>query len=77
MVAKKVYMLELYMKKYGFTQSEMAATINTCVSNFANKLNGKTKFFGDEMVAIRGAINDRAVANGDASLSLDDIFLLI
>lgn len=77
MAVKKVYMLELYMKKYGFTQAGIAAIIGKCESNFANKLNGKTKFFSDEMLQIRNAINERAIANGDAPLTADDIFFTV
>ena len=77
MTTKKVYMLELYMKKYGFTQADMARVLHKSECNFTNKLNGRTKFFADEMLAIRNAINERAAANGDPALTTDEIFLLI
>lgn len=75
MSVKKFLKLEYYRKKYGFLQSDMAEVIDTCLSNYANKENGKTPFFDDEMIKIKMALNERAAIKGDKILSLDEIFL--
>jgi DNA-binding XRE family transcriptional regulator len=72
---KKFLKLEYYRKKYCIKQIDMANALETCLSNYSNKENGRTPFFLNEMITIRNFLNEKAISCGDVEVTLDDIFM--
>jgi DNA-binding XRE family transcriptional regulator len=75
MKEKKFSSLVRYRKLYGITQGKMAKIIEKSRSAYIRKENGESDFYRDEMVKICDYINARAKADGDKSVTMEQIFL--
>jgi Predicted transcriptional regulators len=72
---KKYLKLEYLRKKYGYKQSDMAILLGMCTSAYSHKENGFSPVTFDECLKIRDVLNKQAKKAGDATLTLEDIFL--
>jgi DNA-binding XRE family transcriptional regulator len=72
---EKFFELEKLRKKYGLTQGNMAKLLGVCLSSYNHKVNRITPFDFDEQMIIYQELNKRAKKNGDAPITLDQIFL--
>lgn len=72
---KKFLKLEYCRKKYGLTQAKLAELIGISECSYSHKETGRTPFSFNEMMAIHKVLNEKAKDNGDAMLTLDEIFL--
>lgn len=72
---KFTFLIEL-RKSYRISQDKMAEVIGKSRSTYISREKGETDFYRDEMVAICDYINARAKIEGDAPVTLEQIFLL-